>query len=248
MKLHRYQRQMLLKELGMRGQQSLSTKHAVVIGSGGLGSHSASILARMGVGYLTLVDDDTVDITNLHRTAVFSEKDVGKPKARILQQKLRNVNRDCEVRAVKRKVTKATILPLVQNADIIVDGTDSLPLRFLINDTAVKQNIPWVYAGVQGTIGMVMGIVPNTTPCLACVSQMISQQTMRTLPVLGSLPGIIASLQCNEIIKILLGKPPAGLLIVDGWRPCCDCIDVQKNPVCPVCGGVTIRKSRQRIH
>lgn len=226
---------MLVPELGVKGQEMLATKKVVLIGGGGLGSNSANILARMGVGRIDIVDDDVVDITNLHRTSVFTENDVGKPKALVLEQKLSVCNSLVQVKGIQQHVTKETIESLVKHADVIVDGTDSMSLRFLINEAAVKQDIPWVYAGVYGMVGMVLGIIPQKTPCFQCVSQAIPEQPAGEIPVWGSLPGTIASIQCNEIIKILLGKPLAGLIIYDVWKQCFETMDIQKNPTCSCC-------------
>jgi adenylyltransferase/sulfurtransferase len=235
MKSERYRRQMLVPELGTKGQEILATKQVVIIGGGGLGSNSANILVRMGVGRIDIVDDDVVDITNLHRTSVFTENDLGKPKALVLQDKLQVCNTLVQVKGIKQHVTKDTIESLVKHADVIVDGTDSMQLRFLINEAAVKQDISWVYAGVYETVGMVLGVIPQKTPCFQCVSQTIPEQPAGETPVWGSLPATIASIQCNETIKLLLGKPLAGLIIYDVWRQCFETMDIQKNPACLCC-------------
>jgi molybdopterin-synthase adenylyltransferase len=232
---NRYRRQMLVKEFSQKGQDILRSTHVVIIGGGGLGSHSSSLLVRMGIGRIDIIDDDTVDLTNLHRTAVFNEKDIGKSKALVLEEKLRSVNTEVTVNGINQKVTKDNIETLVKNADVIMDGTDNLPLRFLINETSMKRNIPWVYAGVYETVGMVMGIIPGKTPCFQCISNELPEPINTETPVLGSLPATIASLQCNETIKLLLDKPLAGLLIYDIWTQCFDKIQIKKNPTCPTC-------------
>jgi len=229
-------RQTLVKEFGQKGQERLATKHVIVIGGGGLGSHSANLFVRMGIGSIDIIDDDIVDITNLHRTSVFSEQDVGQSKALILQEKLHTVNTKVRVKGVNQKVTLENIWPLVQHADVIIDGTDSIPLRLLINDISIQNNTPWVYAGVYETVGMVMGILPKKTPCFQCITQNILKPTAQETPVFGSLPATIAAIQCTEAIKLLLGKQPAGLLIYDVWNQCFDIIDIQRNPYCSMCG------------
>jgi molybdopterin/thiamine biosynthesis adenylyltransferase len=231
----RYRRQILVKELGQKGQELLATKHTVIIGGGGLGSHSANLLVRMGIGSIDIIDDDIVDITNLHRTSVFSEHDVGKSKALILQEKLQSVNTKVRVKGINQKVTSENIWSLVKHADAIIDGTDSIPLRLLINDVSIQNNIPWVYAGVYETVGMVMGILPKKTPCFQCIAQDIPESRAQETPVLGSLPATIAAIQCNETIKLLLGRQPAGLLIYDVWNQCFDNMNIKRNPCCPIC-------------
>jgi molybdopterin/thiamine biosynthesis adenylyltransferase len=236
MSTDRYRRQTLVKELGQKGQEQLATKYAVIIGGGGLGSHSANLLIRMGIGSIDIIDDDIVDITNLHRTTIFSEHDVGKSKALILLERLQSVNTKVRVKGINQKVTSENIWSFVEHADVIIDGTDSIPLRLLINDISVQHNIPWVYAGVYETVGMVMGILPKKTSCFQCIAQNIPLSRDQEIPVFGSLPATIAAIQCTEAVKILLGRQPAGLIIYDVWNQCLDTIDIKRNPYCPMCG------------
>jgi molybdopterin/thiamine biosynthesis adenylyltransferase len=232
----RYRRQTLVKQLGQKGQEQLATKHAVIIGGGGLGSHSANLLVRMGIGSIDIIDDDIVDITNLHRTSIFTEHDIGKLKALILGERLQSVNTKVRVKGINQKVTSENIWSFVQHTDVIIDGTDSIPLRLLINDISIQHNIPWVYAGVYETVGMAMGILPKKTSCFQCIAQNIPASRDQVTPVFGSLPATIAAIQCTETIKILLGRQPAGLLIYDVWNQCFDIMDIKRNPYCPMCG------------
>ncbi len=232
----RYRRQILVKEVGQKGQKTLASKHAILIGGGGLGSNSANLLIRMGIGSMDIIDYDTIDKTNLHRTSVFSEQDIGKYKALVLKEKLQLVNTDVQVKGINKKVTSKNIDSLIHNADVIIDGTDNIPLRLLINEKAIKHKIPWVYAGVYETVGMVMAILPKKTACLHCITPTLPAPKTKEIPVLGSLPATIAAIQCNEAIKILLGKQPAGLLIYDVWNQCFDILDIKRNPCCPICG------------
>lgn len=234
MQLERYKRQTLVKELGEQGQQQLAEKHVVIIGGGGLGSNSAEILVRMGVGSIVVIDDDPVDITNLHRTSIFTEADIGKAKSLILEGKLQMINTQVKVHGVTLKATKENIETLFEDADIILDGTDNLETRFLINDAAVKKHVPWVYAGVYGTMGMVMGILPEKTPCLCCIAQKIPEKQPET-PVLGHLPLSIAAIQCTEALKILLEKPTAGFILYDVWKQTLDQIPIERNASCSCC-------------
>jgi molybdopterin/thiamine biosynthesis adenylyltransferase len=236
MSIDRYRRQVLVKELGQEGQELLATKHVIIIGGGGLGSNSANLLVRMGIRQVDIVDFDNVDMTNLHRTSVFSEQDVGKLKAVVLQQKLEKVNTKVRVNGITQKVTAENIDSLVQDADIIIDGTDSIPLRLLINEVSLHQDIPWIYAGVNETVGMVMAILPKITPCFQCIVQDVPDSKGAEIPVLGSLPATIAAIQCNEAIKVLLGRQPKGLLIYDVWNQCFDIINIKRNPHCQICG------------
>lgn len=226
----------MTNEIGQRGQELLLKKHAIIIGAGGLGSNSANLLVRMGIGSVDIVDYDTVDITNLHRTSVFSEQDIGKPKALVLEERLQPVNTDVNVKGINQRVTAENIESYLRNADIIIDGTDSIQLRLLINETSIQHDIPWVYAGVNETVGMVMGILPKKTPCFRCITQNIPDSTDQEIPVLGSLPVLMAAVQCNEAIKILLGGHPKCLLIYDVWNQQFDSMNIKKNPYCLTCG------------
>lgn len=236
MSIDRYRRQTLVKEVGQKGQELLATKHVIVIGGGGLGSHSANLLVRVGIGSVDIIDNDLVDITNLHRSSVFSEDDIGKSKALMLEERLHSVNTKVQVKGVNQKVTEENIWSLVQHADVIIDGTDSIPVRLLINDVSIQHHIPWVYAGVFETMGMVMGILPKETACFRCITQDFLKLGVQEIPVLGSLPATIAAIQCNETIKLLLGRHPTGLLIYDVWNQCFDVVDIKRNPYCPACG------------
>lgn len=238
MDLERYHRQILLPEIGLQHQEMLSKKHIVIIGGGGLGSNSADILIRCGVGFVDIIDYDVVDITNLHRTAVFTQEDVHKPKAEVLAKRLHQINTQTVVRGIQKQVTSKNIQSLVTHADVVVDGTDSLPIRKLINQTTIEQEIPWAYAGVYGMVGMVLGILPKKTPCLSCISPTLPQPVTEETPVFGVLPRIIASIQATETIKILLGQIPAGLLVYDCWRQSLDQLTMKKNPLCPCCGAL----------
>ena len=235
MDLERYRRQILVKEFGKHGQEILSKKHVVIIGGGGLGSNSSEILARLGVGRIDVVDDDHVELSNLHRTSIFNEEDVGRLKYQILEEKLQKINSKIKVQGIKQRVTKENIQSIVKNADIILDGTDNMQTRFLINDVSIKNNIPWIYAGLYSTVGMVMGILPKQSPCLKCISQSIPEKT-GVIPVLGNLPLTTASIECTEAIKLLLGKPLSGLIIYDIWKQQFEKITIKRNPKCSCCG------------
>jgi adenylyltransferase/sulfurtransferase len=236
MNLKRYRRQILVKRLGEKGQHILSEKHIIILGCGGLGSNSANILARIGIGSIDIVDDDLLELTNLHRTSLFNEEDTGKSKCQILEEKLQQINSEVTVRGIKKRITKENMESVVKHADIILDGTDNMETRFLINEVAVKSNIPWIYAGVHSTVGMVMGIIPGQTPCLKCISHSIVDNKTGQIPILGNLPVIIASIQCTEAMKILLGKQLSGMIMYDIWKQRFEQIDLNRNPDCMCCG------------
>jgi len=235
MNSERYRRQIIIPEFGKHGQELISKKHVVIIGGGGLGSNISEILVRLGVGYIDVVDDDTVELTNLHRTSIFNEEDIGSFKCQVLEEKLQKINSEVKSSGIQKRVTKENIESIVKNADIILDGTDNMQARFMINDVSIKKHIPWVYAGVYSTVGMVMGILPKQSPCLKCISQSIPEKTGE-IPVLGNLPLTTASIECTEAIKLLLGKPLSGLIIYDIWKQQFEQINIKRNPGCSCCG------------
>jgi adenylyltransferase/sulfurtransferase len=235
MNLERYRRQILVEKLGKEGQNTLFKKHVVIIGGGGLGSTSANILVRAGIGSINIIDNDIVDITNLHRTSLFNEEDIGQCKSHILEKKLQIINSNVNVKGIKRNITDKTIESTIANADLILDGTDNMETRFLINEAAVKHNIPWIYGGVHTTTGMVMGIIPRKTPCLTCISHNFSDTRIGEIPVFANLPLTIASIQCTEAVKLLLENKVSGLIIYDIWTQQFEHLDIKRNPTCPCC-------------
>ena len=236
MNLKRYTRQIIVKEFGEIGQQTLSKKHVVVIGGGGLGSNSANILVRIGIGTIDIIDGDLLDITNLHRMSIFNEEDIDQPKYKVLSEKLKKINSEVKVRGINKRVNKKNIESVIKNVDLILDGTDNLETRFLINEFAVKKKIPWIYAGIHSTVGMIMGIIPKKTPCLKCISQNIINRKQIEIPVIGNLPVITASIQCSEALKILLGELTSGLIIYDIWNQQFEKLDIKRNKECSCCG------------
>ncbi len=232
--MDRYRRQIIVKEFGESSQDAISKKNVLLVGGGGLGSNVSDILVRMGIGSIDIVDFDSLNITNIHRTSIFDEDDVGKNKSKILEEKLSKINQDVKIKSICEKISKENISALAKNADIIVDATDNMQTRYLINDYSIKNKIPWVYGGVHSTTGMVMGIFSKKTPCLKCLNNYFIDAN-KELPVLGNLPVSIASIQCTEALKIILGKKTSGLIIYDIWKQDFEKLDIKKNPNCSCC-------------
>lgn len=207
--LERYSRQILFQHIGEERQKLLMDSYAVVVGCGALGTVSSSYLTRAGIGHIRIIDRDFIEEGNLQRQILFDENDVaeGLPKAVAAQRKLQRVNTKINIEGIVTDVNYANIEELTKDADIILDGTDNFETRYLINDSCVKNNIPWIYGACIGSRGLVMNIIPSKTPCLRCVfetmPQMGSFPTCDTAGVIGSIAGIIASLQVTEAIKIL---------------------------------------------
>jgi len=239
-KENRYSRQMLLPEIGSSGQKKIAKCRAVVIGCGALGTYALGFLTRAGVGQIVVVDRDIVELSNLQRQTLFSEKDVGRPKAKAAEEALRGVNSDIEIWGVVADVSYANVEKLIKNATLVLDATDNMDTRFLVNDACVKNGIPWVYAGAVGTTGMVMPIVPGG-PCLRCVFPTVPQPgqlpTCDTVGIVNTLPSAVASLETTEAFKIMQGKAPAKeLMFIDIWQGDLQKIAVRKNPDCQACG------------
>jgi adenylyltransferase/sulfurtransferase len=208
--LTRYSRQILFSGIGEEGQGLLGQSHAIIIGCGALGSVSASLLTRAGVGSLKIIDRDFIEENNLQRQILFDEEDIkkGLPKAIAAQEKLRKANSSIKIEGVVSDVNYTNIERLLDGADVIIDGLDNFESRFLLNDYCVKNNIPWIYGACIGSTGLTMNIVPAIgTPCLRCVLESLppagTVPTCDTAGIIGSIAAVIASIQATEAIKLL---------------------------------------------
>ena len=218
----RYSRQIVLKNIQEQGQKKLTKSHVVVIGCGALGTTIANNLVRSGIGHVKLVDRDVIELNNLQRQNLFDESDVGFPKTSIAVKRLERINSNIKIESVVEDVNHENIEDIIKNMDLIVDGTDNMLVRFLINDACIKHDIPWIYGGAIETYGITMNIIPNETPCFRCLIQDIpeagSLPTCDTVGVLNSIPNIIGSIQSTEALKILLGKEiNTNILTYDVW-------------------------------
>ncbi len=235
MEMNRYHRQIIVPEIGKKGQQLLANTHVAIVGCGGLGSNTADFLARLGIGRLTLIDHDLVEITNLHRTALFTEKDIGNSKAEMISKHVALVNSNVKTSVLNKSLTKDNAENILGTCDIILDGTDNLDTRYLINEVAVKHKIPWIYAGVHSTHGMVLAIIPDKTPCLSCLSDTLPQTPVDEIPVLGILPASIAALQVSEAFKVLFELQTSGFILFNLWNFDLEMLPIKQNPDCPIC-------------
>jgi adenylyltransferase/sulfurtransferase len=197
--LERYSRQYIMPQIGEDGQEKLQGARVVVIGCGALGCHTSSLLARAGIGFLRIVDRDIVELDNLQRQVLFDEDDLDKPKASVAESKLRTVNSGITIEGIVDDVNFKNILDFVKGADVVVDGTDNMDTRYLMNDACVKENVPFIYGGAISTYGMTMNIIPGRTACFACLFPKPplpgSLPTCETVGVLNSVPAVIASIQ-----------------------------------------------------
>lgn len=243
----RYSRQMRFAPLGVEGQRQLVASCALIVGLGALGSVIANLLARAGVGHLRLVDRDYVELSNLQRQVLYDEDDVasGLPKAIAAQRHLARINSTIQIEAIVADVTHATLVPLLEGVDCILDGTDNFETRFLLNDAAVWRGIPWVYGGCLGAEGQTLTILPGQTPCLRCLMHQppppAATPTCDSAGILGTVIGVIAALQANEAIKILSGHTEAVSRVwtlVDLWENTLRQVqlDAARMADCPCCG------------
>jgi adenylyltransferase/sulfurtransferase len=223
---NRYDRQARFTPFGVEGQRRLVESRALVCGCGALGSVIAETLVRAGVGLVRIVDRDFLELNNLQRQVLYDEEDVanGLPKAIAAANKLRRINSEIEIEPIVADVTHRNIAEIAAGVDVIVDGTDNFAVRFLVNDYAVKNGVPWVYGGCIGAEGQTMTILPGETACLACLMSEApppgATPTCDTAGILAPIIGVIASIEAAEAIKILSGYRDAvsrRLTIFDVW-------------------------------
>ncbi|MBI2660368.1 ThiF family adenylyltransferase [Candidatus Woesearchaeota archaeon] len=234
----RYIRQQIFKEIGKKGQEKLGKSTAAIVGIGALGSNSAELLARAGVGSLILIDRDVVELSNLQRQRLFDENDVGKPKALAAKEHLAKINSEIKTDFLIDDLNFGNIGKIFgKKIDLILDCTDNLETRFLINDFCIKYRIPFIYSSAVGSKGYVFDIVPNKTACLRCFLKEAAQlDTCETAGVLNTTTSMISTIQANEAVKILLRKDfEKNLLFFDVWKNELSKIKVNRNNNCVCC-------------
>ncbi len=244
-RLRRYSRQVILAKIGADGQTRLAGSRALVIGVGALGSSLASFLVRAGCGTVRMVDRDFIELDNLQRQTLFDEEDIsaGLPKAIAAAQKLRRANTQVTVEPIVADVTHANILRLMEGCDVVLDGSDNVETRLLLNDASLKLRVPWVYGAALGMSGATMTFIPGRGPCFRCI---VPQQpapgalpTCETAGILGTVPAIVAALQVTEAIKLLTGARGdvvKQMRFVDAWAGTMEALDIAKGgEPCPAC-------------
>jgi adenylyltransferase/sulfurtransferase len=241
----RFQRQIVYAPLGLEGQKRLAAGRVLILGVGGLGSWSAELLARAGVGMLRLVDDDKVDLTNIHRQGLFDEQDASAAalKVHAAAARLARINSRCKVEPIVARADRSNIATLAEGMALVLDGTDNFATRFVVNDYCVKAALPWVFAGVVGAEGQVLTIPPGGRPCLRCVFDQppppCADPSCRSAGVLGPAVAAIAAMQAAEAVKILAGQSAhisPYLTKLDLWTNRLQRIDAVKAAAdCPCC-------------
>lgn len=239
----RYSRHLILPEVGVEGQVRLLNSSALIVGAGGLGAPLAQYLAAAGVGRLGLVDFDVVDPSNLQRQVIYGTQDVGRPKLEAAKRRIEAINADVEVRTHETRLTSENALDILRDYDVVVDGTDNFPTRYLVNDACVLLGKPNVYGSIFRWEGQASVFWAEKGPCYRCLYA--EPPPPGLVPscaeggVFGVLPGIVGTIQATEAIKILLGTgdPLVGrLLLFDAMRMRFRELKLRKDPACPVCG------------
>ncbi len=238
----RYSRHLLLPEVGAEGQQKLLDAKVLLLGAGGLGSPTALYLAAAGVGTLGIVDDDTVDLSNLQRQVIHNSNRVGVPKVDSAEETINALNPDVKVNKYPVRLGPENIMDILPGYDIVVDGLDNFPTRYLLNDASVRLQIPVVSAAILGFEGQLSVFKPYDGPCYRCLFP--TPPPAELAPscgangVLGVLPGTMGLLQATEVIKLILGEgePAIGrLLLYDALAATINEVKIRRDPECPIC-------------
>jgi adenylyltransferase/sulfurtransferase len=241
--LQRYSRHIILPEVGGKGQKKISGAKVLLVGAGGLGCPVGYYLAAAGVGTIALVDNDTVELSNLQRQIAHSVKTLGVNKADSAKGTFESLNPDVNVVAIKERLSSRNILDLIQDYDVVVDGSDNFPTRYLVNDACVMSKKPLVSGAILRFEGQVTTIVPDEGPCYRCLFEEPPPAGLvpscQEAGVLGVLPGVIGALQATEVLKLILGKgsPLKGYLLrYDALNTNFRKVRIPKNSDCPMCG------------
>ena len=241
--IERYSRQILLPNVGGKGQERLLKAKVLIIGAGGLGSPAALYLASAGIGKIGIVDFDKVELNNLQRQIVHTFKSVGEPKVESAKNTLNAINQDVEIVPYELRLTSENILDIIKDYDIIVDGSDNFPTRYLVNDACVLSGKPLCHGGIFRFDGQAITILPEKSACYRCLFPEPPPPGLvpscQEAGILGAVAGVIGTIQANEVLKYVLGigNLLAGkLLVFNALDSSFRQVKVPRNPECPVCG------------
>ena len=248
-----FNRQIIMKEIGEEGQRKLSEARIAIVGAGGLGTVSSLYLALAGVSYLRLIDQDTVEVQNLHRQILYTVDDLQYPKVEVAARRLQKLNPLLEAEAVSENVNASNVEKLLADVDCVVDGLDNMFTRYLVNRACVKMKVPYVFGAAIGLEGNLSVFSPPETPCLECVMPNISDSELQKCNirgVMGATPGIIGAMQAMEAIKVIsnVGSPLKGKLMVCDFNDMSFAtIDIAKRANCPACQGEITELTREKL-
>lgn len=233
----RYHRQLIFPEWGEKGQDKLKGSTVFIAGAGGLGSPVAAYLAAAGVGTIRLCDSGILELSNLNRQILYSMDDIGTKKVKAAAKNLKRLNDSITIVSLEENIDDDSIGELAGTPDLIIDCLDNFDARYVLNRFAVKKKIPMIHAGISGMTGQLTFLYPPATPCLACIFPEVPPQEL--IPVIGTTPGVIGSLEAEEALKYLVGMEVSlkgKLLICEGDSMNFESIEIKKDPNCPVCG------------
>ncbi len=234
----RYRRQWIMPEIGERGQQRIKQATVMIAGLGGLGSISAYYMAAAGVGHLKIIDMDRVAADNLNRQILHTTADIGKPKTDSALAKLKALNPWCHIETLTVRIGEDTVDAMVSGCDLILDGTDTIDTRRVLHRAAREKNIPFIFGGVNGFDGMVATFIPGQFACLECIFPANAHPAPEAIGVVGPAAGVIASLQCMEAVKLLIGRAAdlsGSLMHVHGLGMRIKKVAIDRNPNCRCC-------------
>jgi adenylyltransferase/sulfurtransferase len=241
--IERYSRHIILREVGGKGQSKLLDSRVLIVGAGGLGSPVGLYLAAAGVGTIGIVDSDAVDLSNLQRQILHATTDLGRPKCVSARETMEDINPDVRVVPHEFRLHSGNVLDVMADYDIVVDGADNFPTRYLVNDACVMQGKPLSHAGILRFEGHVTTIVPGRGPCYRCLYPEPPPPGLvpscQEAGILGAVAGIVGSIQAAEVLKLVLGigDPLIGrLLVFDGLEMAFRSIEIPRDAKCPVCG------------
>lgn len=241
--LQRYSRHIILPEVGGKGQRKILQARVFIIGAGGLGCPVGYYLAAAGVGTIGMIDNDSVELSNLQRQIAHNTHRLGVPKVESAKATFEALNPDVKVVDLKERITKDNIKNLIKDYDVVVDGSDNFPTRYLVNDACVMLKKPLVSGAILRFEGQVTTIMPGEGHCYRCLFEEMPPAGLvpscQEAGVIGAIPGVVGSLQAIEVFKLIIGKGDVlknTLLIYDALKTTFRRVKVPKNPDCPVCG------------
>lgn len=244
----RYSRHLMLEDVGETGQEKLKNAKVLVIGCGALGSPNLLYLAGAGIGTLGIVDDDCVELSNLHRQIIFQMDDIGKPKAECAKQRILNINPEIQVKTYLIRMTAENAQTLIQDYDFVIDATDNFVSKFLINDACILANKPFVHAGIMRYCGQLMSVIPHKSACLSCIfPHPPTQMQLYKNGLFATITGTLGSISSNEVLKFFTGTGTLltnAILSLNLASMQFTTLQITRNPNCPICGNNASKQIR----